>query len=99
MAGAALFLGGVGNQEDLTTLAEMLQDGRQSISVRRALCIAVQRLADAEKATMFAGLTETSATLAVLVRYLSKLPSPRYIARTRRVSLRRLVDELPDSFS
>jgi hypothetical protein len=99
VAGAALFLGGAGDETDFLTLAQMLRSERQSISVRRALCISIQRLGDIDRAQIFADLAGTSATLAVLIQYLSKLPSPKYVARTRRVPLRQLRDEMPDSFS
>jgi hypothetical protein len=99
MAGAALFLGAAGSSDDLNALLHILRERHLSVSVRRALCIAIQQVADVERAPTMSELAETSATLAVLVSYLSKLPAPRFVARSRRVSLGRLADELPDNFS
>jgi len=98
-AGAALFLGSSGELADTDLLGSALRDRKHSISVRRALCVATQQVLESQSFAALTGPMGSSATLAVLLNYLSKLPKPKYIARARRVPLRRLADEMPDSFS
>lgn len=99
LAGAALYLGTVGELAELRPIVELLRDPQQSATILRALVTAIQRLDDADVLAIVGRLGTRSATLAVLERYLRRLRTPTYVARQRRVTLRTLADEMPDKFS
>jgi hypothetical protein len=98
-AGAALFLGAAGDLEPLSSLLQEPSVKELSISVRRAFCIAAQQLPLLERGPALDALVQGSATLNVLTAYLAKLKTPKFVAPARRISLRRLTDEMPDNFS
>lgn len=97
VAGAAVYLGAGGDDSDGNLLAVLADQEGFSISVRRALCIAIQHVPGVD--TVLTKLAEASASVAVLVQYLSKLRTPAYAGRARRITLRRLSGEMPDMFS
>jgi hypothetical protein len=99
MAGAAVYLGTVGGSFDRDLVQRILSDEKHQISVRRALCIALQRLDNSDRKLLFAGLSALDGSIGVLARYLSRLPRPAYISRPRRTTLRGLLDAMPDNFS
>jgi hypothetical protein len=99
LAGAAIYLGTVGAMDELRPIVKSLREKSLSVTVVRALVTAVQRLNDDALPGVISGLAGKSATLSVLDGYISRLRKPHYLSPPRRVSLRRLPDELPDHFS
>lgn len=98
VSGAALYLGSTGDPSDVAKIAEMLDDPKLSVSVRRCLCIAIQGLDVALRTAVWQRLSDTSLSLELLARYLGGLERPTFVAAPRRVPLGRAVDELPDDY-
>jgi hypothetical protein len=98
-AGAAIYLGSVGTLDDRQLLRECLRRNPTSITLRRSLLIALQEFMDEGVADAVKQMAERSPTLWVLARYLERLTAPRYVARSRRVPMRNLADQMPDMFS
>jgi len=99
MAGAAIYLGSVGGTFDAALMTRLLLSNECSLTVQRALCIALQRLEDERRNPLFAELATTGGTIGALAKYLTLLPAARYVTRPRRVTMRGLIDAMPDSFS
>ena len=99
MAGAAVYLGAVGEDIDVRIMERRLRAKRHPLTVNRALLIALQRLDADERSAMMRELADEDGSLGILARFLGRLTTPRYVARQRPVTLRRLVDAMPDDFS
>jgi hypothetical protein len=98
LAGAALYLGQAGDDSDAAELVDLLLNGGLSISVRRCLCIAIQLFDITIRESAWARVADSSESMRTLVRHIGALPSPVFVGNSRRVSWKRVVDELPDNY-
>ncbi len=98
IAGAAIYLGCVGEHTDVARVRALFDSFGTRVSVGRALCVSLQKL-DAEPDGFFSELASEAGSVAVLARYLLRLKEPKYVVRPRRITLARLVDAVPEDFS
>ena len=98
-SGAMIYIGSVGDSVDHEIIRRDFRNQNHSLSTMRALCVAMQGLEVPEREVLFTDLADEEGSIGLLAAYLLRLPGPAYVARPRRVTIRRLPDVLPDDAS
>jgi hypothetical protein len=100
LAGALVYMGHRSAVVELATLAPGLLDARRdSITILKAITVAVQTVSEGNLPLVVEQMALRSPTIAALRDYLGRLSTPLYVVGLKKITTKRLPDEMPDILS
>jgi hypothetical protein len=97
-AGAALYLGEVGDYADRSAIARLLRNAPQGL-IQRCYQLGIQEMHKAERRPVYTELSGRDAQAAILTDHIMSLSRPIYVESPPEISIRDLPDAMPSVYA